>query len=159
MSGWKLIIIGVAVAAPSLACGIQAKGSMVAHGTSMLPAIRDGQRLAVKRFDPEAQIEVARGDVVAFWFPDDPSKTYFARLVGMPGETVQVREGAVFVNGRKLDEPYIDAALNRGSDTLPPTYVKLHYYYVLGDNRDASSDSRSWGLVPEKYIYAKVMLP
>lgn len=132
---------------------------MVAHGTSMLPAIKDGQRLTVKRFDPEAKIEVTRGDVVAFWFPNDPSKTYFSRLVGMPGETVEIREGAVFINGRKSDEPYVDATLNRASATERPVFVKPHYYYVLGDSRDNSSDSRTWGLVPEKYIYAKVILP
>ena len=159
MSVWKAVIIGVAVAASCIACGLGTKDSMGARGASMLPAIRDGQRLAVERFDPNAKIKVERGDVVAFWFPDDPSVTYFARLVGMPGETVEIREGAVFINGRKLDEPYVDAALNQHQDTRQPVYVKPHYYYVLGDNRDNSSDSRSWGLVPEKYIHARIILP
>jgi signal peptidase I len=158
MSSLKLMI-GIAVAASLIACGAQTKDSMVANGTSMFPVIKNGQRLAVERFDRGAKFEVSRGDIVAFWFPDDPSVTYFARLIGMPGESVQIREGAVFINGRKLDEPYVDAALNRASDTHPTVYVKPHYYYVLGDNRDNSSDSRSWGLVPEKYIYAKVVAP
>src|SRR5215204_3816226 len=136
MLSLKSIIIGMVVAASCMACGPRAKDSMVAHGTSMLPAIRDGQRFTVKRFDPEANIEVMRGDVVAFWFPNDPSKTYFARLVGMPGETVEIREGAVFTNGRMLDEPYVEPTLNRSSGTEQPVYVKPHYYYVLGDNRD-----------------------
>jgi signal peptidase I len=152
-------IIGIAVAASLIACGAQTKDSMVANGKSMLSAIKDGQQLTVERFDRGAKFEVSRGDVVAFWFPDDPSVTYFARLIGMPGESVGIREGAVFINGRKLDEPYVDAALNRASDTHQTVYVKPHYYYVLGDNRDNSSDSRSWGLVPEKYIYAKVVSP
>lgn len=158
MSSLKSIIV-MAVAVSFIACSAQTKDSMAARGTSMLPAVKDGQRLAVERFDRGAKFEVARGDVVAFWFPDDPSVTYFARLIGMPGESVQIREGAVFIDGRKLDEPYVDAALNRASDTQQPVYVKPHYYYVLGDNRDNSSDSRSWGLVPEKYIYAKVVSP
>jgi signal peptidase I len=94
--------------------------------------------------------------VVAFWFPDDPSKSYVKRLVGMPGDTVQVRAGKTFVNGQELDEPYVDPKLNAVAD-VPPVYVKPHYYFVMGDNRNASSDSRSWGLVPEKYIYAKMI--
>ena len=155
----KSNIIGAAVAASLIACGPQTTGSMTARGTAMLPAIKDGQQLNVERFDRGAKFEVKRGDVVAFWFPDKPSVTYFKRLVGMPGETVEIREGAVFINGRRLDEPYLDATLNRASDTLRPVYVKPHYYYVLGDNRDNSSDSRHWGLVPEKYIYAKVVSP
>jgi signal peptidase I len=159
MSGLKTIIMGMAVVVSFTACGARTKDPMVARGTSMLPALRDGQQLTAKRFAPDDKIEVARGDVVAFWFPNDPSVTYFARLVGMPGETVEIREGAVFINGRKLDEPYVDPALNRSSGTEQPVYVKLHYYYVLGDNRDNSSDSRMWGLVPEKYIHAKVILP
>jgi signal peptidase I len=161
MSGSKLIIIGAAVAACLIACDIRAKAPIVAQGTAMLPTIREGQRLNVERFDQDADIQskLARGDIVVFWFPDDPSKSYIKRLIGMPGETVEVRAGAVFVNGRKIDEPYLDGALNRSSDTRPPVYVRPHYYYVLGDNRDSSSDSRTWGLVPEKYIYAKVASP
>jgi signal peptidase I len=159
MLGLKLIIIGMAAAAFLIACGNQTKDSTVAQGTAMLPTIQDGQRLTLERFDRGAKFEVARGDIVAFWFPDDPSKSYIKRLVGMPGETVEIREGAVFINGRKLDEPYIDSMLNRHSGSRPPAFVKPHYYYVLGDNRDNASDSRIWGLVPEKYIYAKVVSP
>jgi signal peptidase I len=159
MSGLRLIIVGMAVAASFIACGSGAREATVSQGTAMLPGIKDGQRLTIERFDRGARFEVARGDVVVFWFPNDPSKSYIQRLIGMPGETVQMREGAVFINGRKLDEPYLDATLNRASDTEPPVFVKPHYFYVLGDNRDNSSDSRAWGLVPEKYIYAKVVSP
>lgn len=127
------------------------------HGTAMLPAIKDGDQVRLVRFDLGAPFDVKRGDIVMFLFPDDPSKVYIKRLVGLPGETVEVRAGKVFVNGKELAEPYVDPERNRNGDIEPPVFVKLHYYYVLGDNRDNSSDSRVWGLVPEKYILGKAV--
>jgi signal peptidase I len=123
----------------------------------MLPGIRDGDRLTVERFGPEDKVEVKRGDVIAFRYPADPSKYYLKRLIGMPGETVEIREGAVFINGSRLEEPYVDPKFNATRTSSAPVVIKEHYYYVLGDNRDASSDSRIWGLVPEKNIFARVI--
>ena len=127
------------------------------QGFAMQPAIKDGQRVRFLKFEREDELEVGRGDIVKFLYPDDPSKVYIKRLVGLPGETVAIRGGKVFVNGKELEEPYVDPANNAAADDRPPVYVKPHYYYVLGDNRDNSSDSRSWGLVPEKYIIGKAV--
>jgi signal peptidase I len=100
-----------------------------------------------------------RGDVIVFWYPNDPDKSYVKRIVGLPNETVEVRNGKVIVNGQELNETYIDPQYNSQThgQSLAPTLVKDHYYFVMGDNRDNSSDSRSWGLVPEKYIYGKAL--
>ena len=95
---------------------------------------------------------------MVFWFPDDPSKSYIKRVVGLPGDTVELRDGAVFINGTSLNETYLDPKENLSTRSLAPVYVKPNYYFVMGDNRDNSSDSRAWGLVPKKYIYGKALL-
>lgn len=140
------------------AVNVDEKDVLIFEGTSMLPAIRDGDKLTVERFDCRgSDFDIKRGDVIAFWFPDDPAKVYIKRLIGLPGETVHVSGGRVYINGERLAEPYVDPKLNAVDDDSTPAFVKPHYYYVMGDNRDNSSDSRSWGLVPEKYIFAKVI--
>jgi signal peptidase I len=141
----------------SLGCAAVAGDTIVFHGTSMLPGIRDGDRLAVERFDRGNGFEGKRGDVIAFLYPEDASKYYVKRLVGLPGETVEIREGAVFINGSRLEEPYVDPKFNMSRASHTPVRVEEQYYYVLGDNRDASSDSRIWGLVPGENIYARVV--
>jgi signal peptidase I len=127
------------------------------EGTSMLPRLHDGERIFVNKLIYYGLPEIERGDIVVFWFPNDPSKSYIKRVIALPGETVQMRAGRIFINGRELQEPYLETGLNVAASDEPPTYVKPHYYFVMGDNRDNSSDSRSWGLVPEKYIYGKAL--
>jgi signal peptidase I len=99
-----------------------------------------------------------RGDIIAFRYPQDPSKGYIKRLIGMPGDTVEIRAGEVWVNGVKLTEPYLDPNLNLSRRSLPPVRIPQESYYVLGDNRDNSSDSRIWGVVPAELVYEKVLL-
>jgi signal peptidase I len=127
------------------------------EGTSMLPRLHDGERIFVNKLIYYGLPRLERGDIVVFWFPNDPTKSYIKRVIGLPGETVQVRGGRILVNGKELQEPYLEHALNVAAADEPPVYVKPHYYFVMGDNRDNSSDSRTWGLVPEKYIYGKAL--
>lgn len=127
------------------------------EGTSMLPRLHDGERIFVNKLVYYGLPEIERGDVAVFWFPDDPSKSYIKRVIGLPGETVEVREGRVIINGRELAESYLDPQLNLARVNQLPLMVKKHYYFMMGDNRDHSSDSRLWGLVPEKYIYGKAL--
>jgi signal peptidase I len=143
------VLFGVFVAQP-----------VVVEGTSMLPELHDGERLLVNKlvyykFKDYRWGHLERGDIVVFWYPNDPDKSYVKRIIGLPGETVEVRDGKVYINGRELDESYLDAEHNKNLPDNPPKTVDKHYYFVMGDNRDNSSDSRYWGLVPEKYIYGK----
>ena len=133
---------------------------VVVEGTSMLPQLHDGERLLVNklvyyRIQAVSWGHIERGDIVVFWFPNDPDKSYVKRVIGLPGETVELKNGHVLVDGKELNEDYLDKEYTQ---TMPPPMTKKveeHHYFVMGDNRDNSSDSRYWGLVPEKYIYDK----
>jgi signal peptidase I len=123
------------------------------QGPSMMPLLHDGERIVVNKLLYRlAPIE--RGDVVVFWYPHDPSVSFIKRVIALPGERVEIRQGRVFVNGTELQERYLQAEF-RDDTSMPPTEVKKGYYFVLGDHRNQSNDSRAWGEVPEKYIYAK----
>jgi len=132
------------------------------EGTSMLPRLHDGERIFVNKLiyydEYRWAPKIERGDIVVFWYPDDPSKSYIKRVIGLPGEVVEIREGTVFINNVPLEEKYLDPRSNLNSRPFPLTEIKANYYFVMGDNRDNSSDSRSWGLVPKKYIYGKALL-
>jgi signal peptidase I len=125
------------------------------QGTSMLPMLEDGERIIVNKFTYRFRA-IERGDVVVFWYPRDPSVSFIKRVVGLPGDSVEVRAGTVFVNGQRLKEDYVDAKF-RDEESYSPVEVRKGYYYVLGDHRNSSNDSRSWGEVPEKYIYGRAI--
>jgi len=131
------------------------------EGTSMLPRLHDGERIFVNKLIYYGLPLLKRGDIVVFWYPDDPSKSYIKRIIGLPGETVEIRQGGIYIksHGREqlLEEPYLDPKRNLSRASIAPKEVTPHHYFVMGDNRDASSDSRYWGLVPEKYIYGKAL--
>ncbi|HXG84454.1 MAG TPA: signal peptidase I [Pyrinomonadaceae bacterium] len=144
-----LVLLGVFVAQP-----------VVVEGTSMLPQLHDGERLLVDKLvyykiKSFSWGHIERGDIIVFWYPKDPDKSYVKRVIGLPGESVEVRDGIVFVNGQELREPYLAPERNQSLPSFPLRKVEEHYYFVMGDNRDNSSDSRYWGTVPEKYIYGK----
>jgi len=133
---------------------------VVVEGTSMLPQLHDGERLLVNklvyyRLQSVSWGHIERGDIVVFWFPNDPDKSYVKRVIGLPGEIIEIRNGRVHVNGKELTEAYLDNEYNQTLPSAPAKKVEEHHYFVMGDNRDNSSDSRYWGLVPEKYIYGK----
>jgi signal peptidase I len=121
------------------------------EGTAMLPTLKDGDRVLMD----ENIGELKRGDIVTFLYPKDTSKTYLKRIIGLPGETVEIRRGRVFINGQPLDEPYLDESYNKTKASFAPQAVAANSYFVVGDNRDNSSDSRYWGSVPTDLIKGK----
>jgi len=123
----------------------------------MLPSIQNGEKLRIEKFVRGADFTTNRGDIIVFLYPKDTSKFYIKRVVGLPDETVETRKGKVFIDGKELAEPYVEPKFNEARVSHPPLNVEEDSYYLLGDNRDNSADSRFWGLVPKKNILAKVI--
>jgi signal peptidase I len=127
------------------------------EGTSMMPALTDQERIFINKFTYRfGSGNIERGDLVVFWFPLDRTKSYIKRVIALPGDTLQIDNGTVFVNGKQLDEPYVpNEYRDRQSQTL--VTVPPDNYFVLGDHRSSSNDSRAWGTVERKYIYGKAV--
>ena len=123
----------------------------------MLPLIKDGDVLRVERLDSKSRKDLIRGDIIVFRYPPDPTKSYIKRLIGLPGDRIEIRSGEVWLNDSRLEEPYLNPRLNLSTRSQPVVIVPEHAYFVMGDNRDNSSDSRIWGTVPEELIDAKVL--
>ena len=117
----------------------------------MKPSLNDGDRVFVDRNFGELK----RGDIVVFLFPKDQSKSFVKRIVGLPNETIEIRNGEVFVNGQVLAEPHVISEFNQAKANMMPKAVPGDQYFVVGDNRDNSYDSRSWGTLPKNLIYGK----
>lgn len=121
------------------------------EGHSMEANLHDGQFLIVNKLvyyihPPE------RGDVIVFHSPVNPRKDFIKRVIGLPGEEVEIREGQAYVDGVRLEETYVS---NRGNRSWGPEVVGDFEYFVMGDNRNNSSDSRSWGMLDGNAIIGK----
>lgn len=125
------------------------------EGTSMSPLLDDQDRIFINkfvyRFEP-----IQRGDVVVFWYPMDRAKSFIKRVVALPGETVEILRGRVYVGGRRLEEPYVPAQFADAS-SYGPLRIPPGHYFVLGDHRNSSNDSRVFGPVSEGFIYGKAV--
>ena len=125
------------------------------EGTSMSPLLTDQERIFINkfvyRFEP-----IQRGDVVVFWYPLDRSKSFIKRVIALSGDMVEIRNGRVLVNGKELDEPYVPPQFADHSSHAP-TRVPDGEFFVLGDHRNSSNDSRVFGPVPGQFIYGKAV--
>jgi signal peptidase I len=126
------------------------------EGTSMLPRLEDQDRLFINKFVYRFE-DIERGDVVVFNYPRDPEKSYIKRVIALPGDRLQIDDGRVFVNGIALREPYVPKRY-RDVRSVPEMTLPPHEYYVMGDHRSISSDSREFGPVDRHYIYGKAEL-
>jgi signal peptidase I len=123
------------------------------EGTSMLPMLEDQDRLFINKLAYRMG-EIHQGDVVVFEYPRDHTKSYIKRVIGLPGDRVRIDHGQVYVNGRRLQETYVP---NRFADerSQPEMLLAAHEYFVMGDHRSISSDSRDFGPVERGLIYGK----
>src|SRR5438128_4179649 len=125
------------------------------EGTSMMPSLDDQERIFVNKFVYRME-PIQRGDIVVFHYPRDPSKSFIKRVIGLAGDHIRIDTGQVFVNGKPLEEDYVPAAY-ADRRSYPGIVVPPHSYFLLGDHRTMSNDSRDFGPVSVSYIYGKAV--
>lgn len=128
-------------------------GRVRVENVSMQPTLHQDQFILVNKLAYRLG-DFGRGDIIVFHFPGDPKEDYIKRVIGLPGETIEIRDEHVYVNGQMLEETYIAAQ---------PTYIKEYQVpedgiFVLGDNRNQSSDSHLWGYVPKENVVGKALI-
>ena len=123
------------------------------EGTSMAPQLHDQDRLFINKFAYDFE-KIERDDVVVFYYPRDTQKSYIKRVIGLPGDSVRIVDGQVYVNGAAVDEPYVPARY-RDVRSMDEFKVPEGEYFVMGDHRSISSDSRDFGPVARNLIYGK----
>ncbi len=126
------------------------------EGQSMAPTLEDQDRLIVNKFVYKIG-EPRRGDIVMLYYPLNPEKSFVKRVIAEEGDTVRIVDGRVYVNDIPLKDDYVPPEF-RSHDDWGPQVIPEGYYFVMGDHRNNSSDSRHWGMVPKKYIIGKVQL-
>ena len=125
------------------------------EGTSMLPRLEDHDRLFINKFVYHFQA-IRHGDVVVFHYPRDPEKSYIKRVIAVPGDRLSIDHGDVILNGRRLEEPYVPDEF-RDSRSMATIVVPEDCYFMMGDHRSISSDSREFGPVERDLIYGKAV--
>ena len=123
------------------------------EGTSMLPRLQDQDRLFINKFAYRFE-SIHRGDVVVFLYPGDHTKSYIKRVIALPGDTLRIDHGAVYVNDHLVREPYVPNRF-RDERSEPERIIPAGDFWVMGDHRNISSDSRDFGPVPRALIYGK----
>ena len=125
------------------------------EGTSMWPGLEDQERIFINKFVYHLE-PIERGDIVVFHYPRDPAKSYIKRVIGVAGDRVRITDGTVFVNGIALNESYVPEDYG-DRRSMAETVVPPDSFFVLGDHRSMSNDSREFGSVERKYIYGKAV--
>jgi len=126
----------------------------VVRGASMEPTLHDRERLIANKISYRFQ-SPERNEIVIFRPPIGIKRNYIKRIIGIPGDKIEIVDGKIYVNDQALEEPYVKY---RSSEDMPPTIVPTGSFFVLGDNRPNSSDSRYWGFVPRKNVIGKAWI-
>jgi signal peptidase I len=125
------------------------------EGTSMLPRLEDRDRLFINKFVYHISA-IERGDIVVFRYPRDPEKSYIKRVIALPGDRIRIDDGQVWLNGKRLREEYVPEEYRDGR-SMPETVIPPDCYFMMGDHRSISSDSREFGPVARDLIYGKAV--
>ncbi|HUI83300.1 MAG TPA: signal peptidase I [Candidatus Binatia bacterium] len=153
LSGWlRDVAVSIAVSAFIIIFLYQ---PVKVEGTSMMPTLQDQERVFINKFVYKLE-PIERGDVIVFRYPRDPAKSYIKRVIAVAGDHVRIEAGVVFVNGRRLREDYVPR-MYEDVRSCPEIVVPAHGYFVLGDHRNLSNDSRDFGPVDEDFIYGKAV--
>ena len=131
------------------------------EGNSMFGTLHHSEFVLVNKL-AYMRTEPAHGDIIVFNYPENPSEQFVKRIVAIPGDSIEIRQGSVYVNGEMLNEPYVERGAQIAGfaerDELSLRTVPNDAYFVMGDNRRGSRDSREWGFLPRKFIVGKVWL-
>lgn len=128
------------------------------RGNSMDTTLKDEERVIISRLSLKTGI-INRFDIVVLNKPIEPGKSIIKRVIGLPGEIIEIKEGDVYINNKKLEQPFLDGTGNfmNKADYMKPQLIEPDHYFVMGDNRAVSRDSRNYGPVQAKYIYGKTL--
>jgi len=125
------------------------------EGTSMLPRLEDSDRLFINKFVYRISA-IERGDVVVFHYPRDPEKSYIKRVIALPGDRLRIDRGVLWINGKRQPEPYVPEEF-RDTRSMAEMVIPPDSYFMMGDHRSISSDSREFGPVERPLIYGKAV--
>jgi signal peptidase I len=153
MSAWlRDLVISLAISAFIIVFLYQ---PVKVEGTSMMPSLDDQERIFINKFVYRIE-PIQRGDIIVFRYPRDPQKSFIKRVIGVAGDHVRIVDGRVLLNGKTLVEDYVPGAY-QDDRSYSEVVVPPGSYFVLGDHRSLSNDSRDFGPVDESYIYGKAV--
>ncbi len=155
----KYIVINILIAAGvSIFLITYVASAYKIEGNSMERALKDQERVIITKLGVKNNIN--RYDIVVLYKPDEPKKSIIKRVIGLPAEIIEIKKGDVYINGRKLHEPYLpkEKDIMFRSINMKPLLIQEDHYFVIGDNRTVSQDSRIFGPVSREYIYGKTLL-
>lgn len=153
MSAWlRDLVISLAISAFIIVFLYQ---PVKVEGTSMMPSLDDQERIFINKFVYRIE-PIQRGDIIVFRYPRDPQKSFIKRVIGVAGDHVRIVDGRVLLNGKTLVEDYVPSAY-QDDRSYSEVVVPSNSYFVLGDHRSLSNDSRDFGPVDESYIYGKAV--